>query len=326
MAKDYMYVKETPWGKLGTDYSDDAPNTSEEIIKKADLDWNVAADKMYTEHHREVYGYHTIYREDDSHSIIGVVNKANPVLIQNRDSFNMFESIIGNSMKVETSGHFSGLRNVFGCFRLQEDYKIFDDEVDPFIVIMNDHLDVSGMLTVLCTPIRVVCQNTLSAALSNNWYKTKVHVPSDKQIAHNLSQNLLSQIRNSLDVLRIKSERYEKFKYNSDHLDKIMDEMFPIIESADDTSHDRQNEQMEIARWTFQQECIERDDLQNYDGSGYQIMNAILDFSQHYFKNVDKAYDLTFRMGLLPGLGVDSQSTIQRKAINLLDKMMKSAA
>lgn len=42
-----------------------------------------------------------------------------------------------------------------------------DDTIDQYIVFTTSH-DGTGAISVLCTPIRVVCQNTLNAALGNN--------------------------------------------------------------------------------------------------------------------------------------------------------------
>src|SRR5699024_9376536 len=149
MVQDYMYIKSTPWSNLGAQFeSKESITCGQEIIQSADLDWEVGTTKMYTELHRDVFNYHAIYRTDDK-VVIGVVNKSNPILIQNRDSFNLVNHLIGNQLSVETAGHLSGNQYVFGCFKVEDDFKLMDDDIDEYVVVMNDHLQVDGKITIL---------------------------------------------------------------------------------------------------------------------------------------------------------------------------------
>lgn len=320
MAKDYVYVGETLWGRLSTMYEDSKPRTSKEIITAADLDWQVAATPMYTQFHRSVDRYHAIYRDDEGKSVIGVVNCAFPKLIQNIDTFNLVESMLGNSLEVETCGHLSGNKDVFGCFKVQEGYKIFDDDIDQYVVVLNDHLKVDGKITVMYTPVRVVCQNTLSYALSNNMFKARISMSPDADINRQLCYSISDNVKAAEIMLRSKSEKFRKIKITRDDIEQFLDDMFPIIEDPTG-SHEKANSQQEISRDTFLENCLRRDDLQNYRGTGYQLFQASMDFFQHYHRNVDKSYDLSYRMSLLPGQGSNPENGSMKKTITFLNKL-----
>ena len=320
MAKDYIYVGESPWGKLGTLYEDNKPRTSQEIIKAADLDWKVGATPMYDQYHQQVDRWHCIYKEDEAKSGIGAVNVAYPKLIQNDETFKLIESMLGNKLEVETCGHVNGNEKVFGCFKVIDQFKLFDDDIDQYLVVLNEHLKVDGKITILYTPIRIVCQNTLAYALNNNVFKVRVAVSPDVQINHQMCYSINDQIAAAATQLEGRSNKYRHVKLERDDVEKFLDDMFPIIEDPVG-SHAKANEQQEIARETFLSECMNRQDLNNFRGTGYQLFQASMDFFQHYKTNSDKVYDLTYRMSLLPGQGSDPANSSMKKTITFLNKL-----
>lgn len=320
MAKDYIYVGESPWGRLGTLYEDSKPRTSQEIIKAADLDWKVGATKMYTQFHQQVDRWHCIYKEDEVKSVIGAVNVAYPKLIQNDDTFKLIESMLGNKIEVETCGHVNGAEKVFGCFKVMDQFKLFDDDIDQYLVVLNEHLKVDGKITILYTPIRIVCQNTLAYALNNNVFKVRVAVSPDVQINQQMCYSINDQIAIASSQLEGKSSKYRKVRIGRDEVEHFLDDMFPIMEDPTG-SHAKANEQQAIARETFLQECMNRPDLNNYRGTGYQLFQASMDFFQHYKTSSDKVYDLSYRMSLLPGQGSDPANTSMKKTITYLNKL-----
>ena len=126
-----LYVGETPWHGLGTKY-ESAPTTAEEVIRGAHLDWTVDASPMSTVLHERVQNYHAIYREDTNH-VLGVVNKQYPVLVQNVDAFSAFDNLIGSDVSVETAASLGFGEKVFGCFKINEKYKVQDDEIEHYL-------------------------------------------------------------------------------------------------------------------------------------------------------------------------------------------------
>ena len=80
--------------------------------------------------------------------------------------------------------------------------------------------------------------------------------------------------------------------------------------------NNKHNENVAIIRDTFQR-CLDKPDLANYEGTAWWVYNAVADFAQHYFKKVDKAYDLTYRMQRLKGVGVAGEPSLEQKFMSI---------
>lgn len=314
-----MYVGTVPWHGLGVKY-DEPPRTAQEIVAGGKLDWRVNHVQMYTDLHKQVMNYRAIYREDNN-EVLGVVNSARPRLVQNADMFNSVEKLLGKELEVETAASLGLGETVFGCFKIAESYKVLDDKIDHYFVVVNDHLKVDGKVTVLNTPIRVVCQNTLSAALSSSNRKLRIPMSIDTSINSTLATNLMYSVENSADQLQKRAEKFVNVKVDKKYIDNLLDEMFPYKMIDGKIINDVVNERVNLVREQFICECLDADNLQNYKGTQWQVINAIADFSQHYFKNANKAYDLEYRMKLIPGAVPNAELDGVSKYLKIADKL-----
>lgn len=316
-----LYVNQVPWSGLGVHY-EVAPTTSIEIIERAKLDWTVAADPMYTDHHGKIPGYFTLYREDNN-DILGVVKQNRLQIVQNTETFNAFNEMINHSVDFETAASLSGGKTVFGCFKIRQEYTLLDDKIEHYFVVMNDHLRPDGKVTVLNTPIRVVCQNTLAAALSNNNYRLRIPVTADIGINRDLMDKILVSVGSAMTDLSKKCEKMAMQKISRDGIETILDELFPRVGNPEDPDSlfSKANQRIEMLRSTFVTDCMGADNLGNYRGTAYQVFNALTDFTGHYFQSADKAYDLDYRMKLLPGVSSDSPSNLVNKFLSMKDRL-----
>ena len=313
-----LYVGNTPWHGFGTKY-DTAPTSSEEIIKGAGLDWSVSALPMTTSIHDRVQNYHAIYRED-SNQVLGVINKQYPKLVQNTDAFNAFNNLLGKSIDVDTAASLGSGEKVFGCFKLKGNYKVQGEDFDHYLVVLNEHLKGDGKVTVINTPVRVVCQNTLSAALSNNVMKYRINITNDKAVNETLAMRIMDNVDSASKCLDKSAAQMLKSKVSREMIEKLLDELFPFIQASDDSLHARANEAIEDIRNTFITECMGADNLADFRGTQYQVFNALTDFDGHYFKNTDAGLDLDSRMKRLPGLA--GEGTVTAKGLKVMSKLI----
>ncbi len=161
-----FYYGETPWHKLGKE----VPNTltAEEAIVAAGLDWDV--EKVNIFHNFKgskvkIENKQAIRRSTDGR-ILGVMSPHySPV--QNRDAFRFFDSVAGTGeAKYHTAGSLRDGQRIWMLAKLdgkKGPMNIKGDEVDKFLLLLNGHDGVIA-LKMLFTPVRVVCQNTLTAA------------------------------------------------------------------------------------------------------------------------------------------------------------------
>ena len=91
---------------------------------------------------------------------MGIVSDRYKV-VQNQDAFQFTDELLGEGVTYETAGSLQIGREFWMLARMPQQYIIAGDEIAPYLVIMNSHDGGSGV-KVAMTPIRVVCQNTLT--------------------------------------------------------------------------------------------------------------------------------------------------------------------
>ena len=179
-----MYVGEIPWHNLGTKL--DKPATASEAIKAAGLDFHV--EKMYlkTEYHDLPVTDHFATIRTDTMKVLGVVGtRYTPV--QNRDAFIAFDSLVGEGQAIyHTAGALGKGERVWILAKLPNFIHVHgNDIVEKFLLLTNTH-DGSSTVSIKLTPIRVVCQNTLSIALSGS--EQQVRIRHTSQAGEKLKQ------------------------------------------------------------------------------------------------------------------------------------------
>ena len=183
-------VKGKPWEGRGAKNVEDC-KTSREVITKARLNFEVAKCEVVAkmpirdysdealdrfkeiENGALIYG-NNIYREvpnsfatyrTDYNIPLGNV-KSKYTVVQNIDAFNFFDKAIGQDKAIwQTAGAFGNGERIFVSAKLPDNILVNgSDPIETYLVFTNTH-DGSSGVKILFTPIRVVCQNTLNAAI-----------------------------------------------------------------------------------------------------------------------------------------------------------------
>lgn len=298
-----VYLKEKPWDNLGQPISNNLL-FSKEIVKEGKLDWSVASEPMYSETHGEISGYHTVFREDDN-QLFGVVKTGKPAHVQNAQSFLCLEKLLSDGVvRCETVGNLSNGR-IFGIFETVQESEILGDTFKHYFVVINDHLKPDGKVTIYNTPFRVVCMNQVESCLSNNYYTARIPVFEDDYRNIEVGAKILESGLASIDNLRSKAQKLVNIKMSQDKIVDVLEELFPITLTHDEFGNIKSNLAVEMARETFINDCLSADNLSNFTGTAWAMYNACADFDGHYYKNVDKMYDLNYRMGKLSKIGTE---------------------
>ncbi len=202
-----MYVGEPPWHGLGTPLAE--PATAEEAIQAADLDWEVTKVPLRVVHEnisRPLKDHFAIVRQDlwqtPDHPILGVVGKQYAPL-QNREAFAFFDPIVGQNAAVyHTAGALGYGERVWILAKLPEPIRVIgEDTTDKYLLLSNSH-DGSSAVQVKFTPIRVVCQNTLTMALRQG---------PTVRVVHNASmRDRLAQAEALLGIVNTHYQRIEE--------------------------------------------------------------------------------------------------------------------
>jgi phage/plasmid-like protein (TIGR03299 family) len=158
--------------------------TSEQAIKLANLDYEVdkglvsfISNQEFSYH--DVDGYYATYRTDNK-EFLGLV-KSRYEIVQNRDAFAFFDAIVDSGEAIfETAGALGKGERIFLMAKLPDDFEIGGEKIEKYIMLTNSHDGSSSVIAGL-TNIRVVCNNTLQAALKGLENKVSIdHVSGAK--------------------------------------------------------------------------------------------------------------------------------------------------
>lgn len=179
----FFSTKEKAWHNLGQ-VIQDYP-TSAEAIKHAGLDYEVEKRKLFTSSLQdmriEVPNFFSTVRTDND-TVLGVVGKDYQI-VQNRDAFSFFDNIVGgDGMLYETAGALGNGERIFITAKLPDYIRVGNDDlIEKYLFLTTSH-DGSGSITAAFTPIRIVCANTLNAALRNQTNTVRIrHTSNAKQ-------------------------------------------------------------------------------------------------------------------------------------------------
>jgi len=177
----FFSVKEKAWHGLGQ-IVEQYPNSAE-AIQFAGLDYEVEKRPLFTNSLNNdlagidtgisipkinVPAYFATVRNDNN-AVLGVVGKDYEV-VQNVDAFTFFDAIVGGDSGIlyETAGALGKGERIFITAKLPGYIRVGNsDLIEQYLFLTTSH-DGFGSITAAFTPIRIVCNNTLNAALRNH--------------------------------------------------------------------------------------------------------------------------------------------------------------
>ena len=236
------YAGQVPWHGLGVKVSNEL--TPAQMMDKAGLDWEVTKEDLRVVSGMKsqiVPGKKALVRSSDDTILDIIGNDWNPV--QNQDAFEFFnEYVLAGDMEMETAGSLKGGRNVFALAKVKESFSILgDDQVDSYLLFSNPH-EYGKAIDIRFTPIRVVCNNTLTfslASASKNFVKLNHRTAFDADMVKQqmgLASEKFAMYKDMAEFLSTK-------KFSVDTLIQYYNEVFPhtyansrskTVEKADD--------------------------------------------------------------------------------------------
>lgn len=159
------YAGEVPWHGLGVPVSNDL--TPVQMMEKAGVDWSVQECESFVDFNGERIstGQKALVRSTDGKVLTNVGKDWNPV--QNEQAFEFFsEYVFAGDMEMHTAGSLKDGQMVWALAKVKDSFDLFGgDTVESYLLFSNPH-QYGKSIDVRFTPIRVVCNNTLSLSLS----------------------------------------------------------------------------------------------------------------------------------------------------------------
>ena len=160
-----------PWHGLGVEV--DGNLAPLQMQQAAQLDWTVSKRPSYTLDAPEwnedvglIQAENTFHIVRDSDNRILSHCGRDYIPIQNEDVFKFFKRFTeAGHMTMETAGSLKDGGEIWGLAKIAEDFALAgDDLIKGYLLINQPHI-VGKSMTIKLTPIRVVCNNTLTMAL-----------------------------------------------------------------------------------------------------------------------------------------------------------------
>ena len=237
-----MFVGPPPWHGLGTPLA--KPATAEEAIKAAHLDWEVFKAPLYAVKdgvsqrlpHNYAMVRKDLWNKPDCPTF-GIVGEGYTPL-QNRDAFKFFDPIVGENAAVyETAGALGQGERIWILAKLPGHIKVVGEDItDKYLLLSNSHDGLSSV-QIKFTPIRVVCQNTLTQALSQGPALRIQHTRDVKRRVQD-AQQLLGLVNRRYDGLAETFKLMARLKINQERLAEYLKAVFPDPRKTDPEDED----------------------------------------------------------------------------------------
>jgi phage/plasmid-like protein (TIGR03299 family) len=188
----YPEARPSPWHNTGIAL--DHPQTARDAIEMAGLNFTVVKKPLVLKTSAKHNSYATV--RTDTNDVLGFV-KDSYEPIQNSDAFRFFDSLVAKDEAVyETAGSLGKGELIWILAKLHGYINVHgDDIVNKYLLLTNSH-DGSAHVRVKLTPIRAVCNNTLTAALQG---AGEIQINRTEDAARNLEQAAtIHELSNSL--------------------------------------------------------------------------------------------------------------------------------
>ncbi|CAB4140773.1 LGT_TIGR03299, phage/plasmid-like protein TIGR03299 [uncultured Caudovirales phage] len=220
------YAGDTPWHGLGTRVPDDL--TPEQMLEAAGLDWDVQKIEAFA----KVGGKNVsvnrsaLVRSSDNKILDVVSNDWNPV--QNQEAFEFFNDFISEGeMEMHTAGSLQDGKIVWALAKVKDSFELFGgDQVDSYLHFTNFH-KYGCSTDVRFTPIRVVCNNTLTLSL-NTKVERMVKISHRREFDGDNVKLMLGVAAEKLAKYKQMAQFLGSKRYNNENIVEYFKRVFPI--------------------------------------------------------------------------------------------------
>ena len=272
------YAGDLPWHGLGTKVSNDL--TPQQMMQKAGVDWRVQEVESFIRFKGDnvLTGQKSLVRETDGKILTNVGKDWHPV--QNEQAFEFFnEYVLAGDMEMHTAGSLKGGNYVWALAKVKESFDLFGgDQVDSYMLFSNPHV-YGKSIDIRFTPIRVVCNNTLTFAIN-----------SQAQRAVKVGHRTAFNADNVKTTMGLASEKFAKYKemaqflgqkrFSVDALMQYYNEVFPLTSGQSKQEDVNKDTISRMAKQAF--DVLETQPGAEFaEGSWWQAFNSVTYVTDH---------------------------------------------
>ena len=277
MVETMAYAGATPWHGLGVQVPSDL--SPAQMLEKAGLNWTVRKVPAFADidGQKTNVGWSALVRSSDSEMLSVVSNDWNPV--QNHEAFEFFhEYCAAGDMEMHTAGSLRDGQIVWVLAKIKESFELFKgDTVESYLLFTNPH-KFGQSIDVRFTPIRVVCNNTLTLSLAQN---------ADRMVKKSHRTEFdPAQVKEQLGIATDKLAKYKEMaaflgskRYTNESLKDYFNRIFPVLVYNKEKGPQRKELSKSATRAL---EVINTQPGAQYaEGSWWQAFNAVTYLTDH---------------------------------------------
>ena len=277
MVETMAYAGETPWHGLGVKVPADL--SPAQMLEKAGLDWTVTKVPAFAEigDKRVNVGWSALTRSSDDSILSIVSNDWNPV--QNHEAFEFFDEYCrAGDMEMHTAGSLRDGQIVWALAKVKESFELFKgDQVDSYMLFTNPH-KFGQCIDVRFTPIRVVCNNTLTLSLNQK---------SDRVVKKSHRTEFdAAEVKEMLGIATEKLAKYKEMasflggkRYNNESVKEYFNRVFPVLAYNKEKGPQRKDLSKSATRAL--EVLTTQPGHQFAEGSWWQAFNAVTYLTDH---------------------------------------------
>jgi len=285
------------WHGLGTVIEDDVVS-AKEALEYAQMDWEVAKHPLYANYNGErisIDNKKALVREDTG-DVLSIVGNEYEI-VQNRDAFGFLDEMLGGpDMRFHTAGSLYDGRKVWILARLDREIMIGgdpDEKVDPFLALATSH-DGSMPVSVWMTPVRIVCQNTLTYSLGKAGRCWKGRHTRNVMTRAQEAREMLNLTSVYFDTLQEIGDALITKKLTGARMNDLITALLPLPGGKSDSEvEEGRGKTIIMNRREAIWEALDADDLANVNDTAWGFLQAVGDWDDHirFAKNDDKRAD-----------------------------------
>jgi phage/plasmid-like protein (TIGR03299 family) len=265
------------WHELGT--AVEGAMTAEQALELSHQNFQV--ERFQLEYDGKPVDAYGLFRTDTMTILGTCTDKYVP--IQNVTQFDVIDTLLETSSGAhyDTAGVLGRGEKVWALARIPEaDINVGNDKHETYLLATTTH-DRTEAFIVKLVSIRVVCQNTLSMALSRNGSMTRIRHSRQAMDRLEAAKDYLKMVAKNAHTLQEKLDILAGRKMTKESYISVMDRLFPIRKDAEGEiigeTH-RNNILGEIIRLY---ESNDRNAYPEFKGTAYNLLNAVTEYTDH---------------------------------------------
>lgn len=205
------YAGEVPWHGLGVQV--DGNLTPNEMLQQAGLDWTVSKRNIFTYNNAVSDKADDLIMSDDYYMLVrdsdnNILGPCGPRFIptQNQEAFTFFKKFTdAGNMNMHTAGSLRNGKQIWGLAEINDGFTLpGDDRIEGYLLVSVSH-EWGKSNEIRFTPVRVVCNNTLSMALADK-SQPAFKMPHTKVF----DSQLITTAEEALGLASVRLDEYQK--------------------------------------------------------------------------------------------------------------------